>query len=76
MFIDIYGYDREIFLLLRGLTIGLGDAGESSIQIRCIDHVQIIMCLIRVLCRCACGINVVVTSDTQGSKCPIVEYSL
>ncbi len=38
--IDIYGYDREIFLLFRGLTIGLGDAGESSIQIRCIDFVQ------------------------------------
>ncbi len=32
--------------------------------------------VIRVLCRCACGINVVITSDTQGSKCPSVEYSL
>ncbi len=27
-------------------------------------------------CRCACGINVVVTGDTQGSKCPSVEYNL
>ena len=34
------------------------------------------MCVIRVLLKSACGINVVVTSDdTQGFKCLSVEYS-